>query len=451
MATDDFLITGSGPNMTRPLALTRRLHIAALALILLSGASAPCCAGDIIAQIVERCPAQPRTFAQVTDFLHQTAETSSRVHLEVIGYSQQSRPLWLVTVTNPDRPPEEKMRLFIIARQHGNEPAGTTAALALIEHFAAAPSSLEQAVLNHLQIIAVPVANPDGAEADRRANGAGVDLNRDWVSATQPETQALLAAVEKYRPHTILDLHELPAYSKRAAYQENFLETVGASDALPSQLCAYTTAISRNISMWMSQYGYNLGVYYDYPGDSLRLCHRYLGLYQGFPTFLCEAKCGPGRPLAYRAGFHILACVVAANCLINGPVVPRRQYEQPAQVGQPPAEPAEAQLSSAAPAAPPPPTLTVATEPVTDTDGAELLRLSLHLSGGAGFAFCTIDVDETTKFLTNQRHFSCLLDVGDLRVGESLISARAYNASDQVLATKELTLTGLGVKERLGQ
>ncbi len=93
----------------------------------------------------------------------------------------------------------------------------------------------------------------------------------------------------------------------------------------------------------------------------------------------------------------------------------------------------------------------MATEPVTDTDGAELLRLSLHLSGGAGFAFCTIDVDETTKFLTNQRHFSCLLDVGDLRVGESLISARAYNASDQVLATKELTLTGLGVKERLGQ
>ena len=104
--------------------LPRTRHITWLVVALLSvlpAASWP--AADIVAQIVTRCPAQPRSCDQVTETLRQLAATSSRVNLEAIGYSAQGRPLWLVRVTEPESPEAGKMRLFIIARQHGNEPA----------------------------------------------------------------------------------------------------------------------------------------------------------------------------------------------------------------------------------------------------------------------------------------------------------------------------------------
>ena len=442
-------INGTSPSMRNSPKLLRTLCIALLAVALVSGLCASSWASEkIIADIVARCPSQPRSYSQVTDYLGQLAASSNRVQLAAIGYSHQGRPLWLVTVTDPNSPAAGKMRLFIIARQHGNEPAGTTAALALVEHFAQAPSTLEQAVLKRLEIIAVPVANPDGAVANQRRNAAGVDLNRDWAEASQPETQALQAAVHTYRPHAIMDLHELPARTSRDSYRENFIETIGASAGLPPSLYTLTTAISRNISAWMSKYGYGLNVFYDDPGDSLQLCHRYWGLYQGFPTFLCEAKQGPGRPLAYRAGFHILATVVVANYLMNGPVVPTLPQVAQQTVQQP--------LSPSQPASPSPPqaaptTMTMQMAPTVDEQGNALVQIMTQVEGGSAFAFVTIEVSGVTKALSNQRQYRYLLDPSGLEPGEWPIIARAYSASEQVLASQQLALTVPASGRGLGQ
>ena len=43
---------------------------------------------------------------------------------------------------------------------------------------------------NRFNIITFPLLNPDGADMGNwRHNANGVDLNRDWVDFTQPETK----------------------------------------------------------------------------------------------------------------------------------------------------------------------------------------------------------------------------------------------------------------------
>ncbi len=96
----------------------------------------------------------------------------------------------------------------------------------LIDHFRRAPGD----VLPGLSLVLVPVANPDGLErgrvAEGRFNGGGVDLNRNWgcewsaeaywrtqrVDAgrqpfSEPETRALAALVGELRPAAVVFYH----------------------------------------------------------------------------------------------------------------------------------------------------------------------------------------------------------------------------------------------------
>jgi len=78
--------------------------------------------------------------------------------------------------------------IWLIGQQHGKRPAGGEAMLVL----AAALSYGELAsLLDRLSIVIVPRANPDGAAADRRVLASGVDLNRDHLLLSQPETRPL--------------------------------------------------------------------------------------------------------------------------------------------------------------------------------------------------------------------------------------------------------------------
>ena len=60
--------------------------------------------------------------------------------------------------------------IWLIGQQHGNEPAGGEAMLAL----AAALSSGElEPLLGRISVVIVPRGNPDGAAADRRVLASG--------------------------------------------------------------------------------------------------------------------------------------------------------------------------------------------------------------------------------------------------------------------------------------
>lgn len=132
---------------------------------------------------------------------------------EVLAESVQRRPIHLVRLTEGPR------NLILIGGVHGDEAEG----FYLVERFLAEGDwkGLEKKA----SLWVIPRLNPDGCEARTRGNARGVDLNRnmptkDWspVAATpryhpgpaagsEPETQALMAAIERLRPHAIVSCH----------------------------------------------------------------------------------------------------------------------------------------------------------------------------------------------------------------------------------------------------
>src|SRR5882757_7511548 len=155
-------------------------------------------------------------------FVTGLAANSRHLRLASLGQSQQGRdlPLLYFTQEGLDDPAAISRRdrpvIWLIGQQHGNEPAGGEAMLAL----AAALSSGELAsLLDRLSIVIVPRGNPDGAAADRRVLASGSDLNRDHLLLSQPETRALHQAMRLLPPDVVIDHHE---FSVAGRWAEKF-------------------------------------------------------------------------------------------------------------------------------------------------------------------------------------------------------------------------------------
>jgi len=145
--------------------------------------------------------------ASYTQFLAELAETSPFIQVEQFGRSAAGTPLYLVRVTDPteQRP---KVRLALQAGQHGDEPEGTLAAMTWLDALAKDTIYCTELV-QQLELLCVPAANPDGQQCRTRGNSKGVDLNRDWLVCTQPETFALRTLWASFQPQIFVDLHDL--------------------------------------------------------------------------------------------------------------------------------------------------------------------------------------------------------------------------------------------------
>src|SRR5213079_66616 len=91
--------------------------------------------------------------------------------------------------------------IWLIAQQHGNEPAGGEAMLALAS--ALAKGALAP-VLDRISVAIVPRANVDGAANDRRTLASGADPNRDHLLLSQPEVRALHTAMRSLPPDVVV-------------------------------------------------------------------------------------------------------------------------------------------------------------------------------------------------------------------------------------------------------
>lgn len=127
-----------------------------------------------------------------------------RVTIETLGTSQDGRALPVVTLAGEGGPSAARPAVLILAQQHGNEPSGGEAALALVDRLAGP----EAALLDRVTVYIVPRANPDGAERFVRATRSGADVNRDHLLLQTPEARAIAALTRRVRPDVVLDLHE---------------------------------------------------------------------------------------------------------------------------------------------------------------------------------------------------------------------------------------------------
>jgi Zinc carboxypeptidase len=103
-----------------------------------------------------------------------------------------------------------KVALYVQGGIHGNEYEGVDASMQIIERLATTPYGTDPEVdqiLDQAIIIFNPIQNPDGRIAGTRANGNGFDLNRDFLTQSQSETQASVETMQKWLPPETLDLH----------------------------------------------------------------------------------------------------------------------------------------------------------------------------------------------------------------------------------------------------
>ncbi|MGB0828683.1 MAG: M14 family metallopeptidase [Flavobacteriaceae bacterium] len=196
---------------------------------------------------------------QLVSYMYSLAAQSDRIHIENRGTTYENRPLLLLTITSPENHKkieeiksnhraltEPNADAIAIEEQplvvyqgfsiHGNEPSGANAGLLLAYHLAASQAPETLKMLDELVILFDPSFNPDGLQRfsywantnknqiltsdpnDReyneiwprgRTNHYWFDLNRDWLPAQLPESQARIQTFSEWIPNILTDHHEM--------------------------------------------------------------------------------------------------------------------------------------------------------------------------------------------------------------------------------------------------
>jgi hypothetical protein len=100
-----------------------------------------------------------------------------------------------------------KAPIYIYSTPHGNEAPGVDAAIMLIETLAYENTEEVMSILENLIVVVNVCANPEGRTALTRQNFAGFDMERDYVTQSQPEVRALVEQIKRWNPLYLLALH----------------------------------------------------------------------------------------------------------------------------------------------------------------------------------------------------------------------------------------------------
>lgn len=202
--------------------------------------------------------------SEMTDFFVAVAAASDRVELYTYGRSYEGRKLFYLVISDPDNMNKmdmiKELNLSLtdprktsnsdaeeIAKElpvitwlgyniHGNESSGMEASMAVVYQLAAGEDAKTLNILKNSVVMIDPIQNPDGREryaqymrsvvttkshpqnqdAEHRTPWPGgrtnhylFDLNRDFFLKTQVETQEKTRVFHEFRPHIVVDHHEM--------------------------------------------------------------------------------------------------------------------------------------------------------------------------------------------------------------------------------------------------
>jgi len=236
-----------------------------------------------------------------------------RMQVRTIGQSVKGKDIPLVTVSNPTVPPETTKKLFIICRQHGNEPASTEAMLSMLENLVLDNDKNAGEILSKVSFYIVPMMNPDGADLYQRRNANGADLNRDWLNLWQPETLCVRKAIDSISPDVIIDEHELSPGNNRS----DFLETAGPDSGASPEVAAKSEKMLNLVIGMLRTHDMTVKSYQIEDQHPARLAHRYFPIHGGTNTLLFESRQAGARQyqLKYRMNLHIIGTMTIAKYL----------------------------------------------------------------------------------------------------------------------------------------
>ena len=147
-------------------------------------------------------PAELRA-RDVERLLKQVAGNSNgRLTYEKFAESLEDRPIYLARIGQGPK------RVLLWSQMHGDEPTHTAVLLDLASYLLQQPAlPLAAAILANCTLHFIPMLNPDGAEAVKRYNAQGIDINRDARRLATPEGRALRKAVDTIKPEYGFNLH----------------------------------------------------------------------------------------------------------------------------------------------------------------------------------------------------------------------------------------------------
>jgi len=174
-------------------------------------------------------------YSELGAILTKIDRQSTRVSVKQFATSAGGHPLWLVTIQKKWASPAAKQRwlkfialqttdpdkaramlrhggdlrapVFINSSIHGGETTGVDAGLRLIRKLAFSNDAVTRKILKNDVVFINACQNPDGRITDTRRNANGFDLNRDWLTQSQPEVRAVAKQIVKWHPTMFLDLH----------------------------------------------------------------------------------------------------------------------------------------------------------------------------------------------------------------------------------------------------
>jgi len=158
--------------------------------------------------------------AELMAFVNELQARSGGFALRIVGASKDGRaiPLLLFSSTKTMTPAamlkSGKPTVLLVAQQHGNEPAGSEAALVIAARLAGGDL---KPLLERINVLIVPRANPDGAEAFVRDTSTRIDMNRDHLLLRTTEARAIALVAREYQPDVVIDAHEFTVMDRWVA------------------------------------------------------------------------------------------------------------------------------------------------------------------------------------------------------------------------------------------
>lgn len=274
-------------------------------------------------------------YQEVMSAIEQMA-SEPQVRVVSIGRSVQGRLLPAVLLGDADA----ATRVLVLAYQHGDEPDGPEGLLSWLRLAAAGQIPLRSDVL----ISALPVVNPDGVVQQKRVNGAGVDLNRDWGTLSQPETQATMRYIERFRPHLVLDLHQWQPGEERR----------GNSVEAAQYVASRWEAVHCGLVAALAKPGLRVARVTSGPARTSGLMHRRLAAMQ-IPAFLVETSPAETSQRRQSGYWHLLRAVSDPGGIsLQALASPRAPLELDLEALYAPPPPPVAAPAAVPPAAPKP-------------------------------------------------------------------------------------------------
>lgn len=176
---------------------------------------------------------------------------NSAGNLEIIGNSVLGKPIYKYKIGTG------KIRIFMWSQMHGNEST-TTKALFDFFNFLNSNDPLSTEFLLKYTFCFLPMVNPDGAKLYTRENANKIDLNRDSVNLSQPESKILRAVFEDFKPDFCFNLHDQrtifgldnsdkpatvsflsPSFNESKEYNDTRLKSVSVIVAMNNELQKY--------------------------------------------------------------------------------------------------------------------------------------------------------------------------------------------------------------------